>query len=97
MFVAMTSNTKLSRNGEKRHPCLVLDSSWEGFQFFTIKYYVDCGHSQHRKENEVPTLTSSHLMMYGSTSILKNSNDWLCSYTSANTSFFTLNRLLERI
>ena len=43
MFVAMTSNTKLSRNGEKRHPCLVLDSSWEGFQFFTIKYYVDCG------------------------------------------------------
>ena len=43
MFVARTSNTKLSRNGEKWHPCLVLDFSWEGFQFFTIEYYVDCG------------------------------------------------------
>ena len=43
MSVARTSNTMLSRSGESGHPCLVLDLSWEGFQFFTIDYYVDCG------------------------------------------------------
>ena len=43
MFVARTSNAMLSRNGENGHPCLVLGFSWEGFQSFTIEYYVDCG------------------------------------------------------
>ena len=44
--VARNSNTMLNRTSESGHPCLVPDFSWrlltEGFQLFTIKYYIGC-------------------------------------------------------
>lgn len=49
------------------------------------------------KKNEVPTLTSSHLMMNGSTSILKNQMTGFAVIHLQIHLFFTLNSLLERI
>jgi len=40
--VARTAKTMLNSSGERGHPCLVPDLS-EGFQFFSIEYYICCG------------------------------------------------------
>ena len=41
--VARTSDTALNRSGGSGHPCLVARFYREGFQLFTVEYYIGCG------------------------------------------------------